>query len=127
MKTTPITIYLRGKEEKDWYLGVWSYTPEQQCWGLVVGDITPTQMAYRWPQDNAKEIVERNRANYLKDPDPDWLCWYFDVGRKLYATLDDLEVACRKLSIWDDEDGTSCKSVSTHQHPPISIRIVRII
>lgn len=105
MKTTPIQLYLKDIPEPEdaWQLGLWgngSKPGAQQIWGLAING-WPTHMCYRWPEGNAKLIVERKRINNEKDPHPDWLRWHFDAGRRLYVTLDDLETACRELEIWD--------------------------
>ena len=103
MKSVPIKVYIKDKlvsQGSDWELGLWEYTQDRFVWGLVYAG-EPTQMAYNWPKDNAKAIGVRNREHFKNDPDYNWRRWYFDVGRRLYVTDDDLEHACKLLDIWE--------------------------
>lgn len=103
MIVTPIQVYIKDIPEppgSKWQLGLFDYTENQKAWGLVFEGM-PTQMNYRWPQDNAKEIILREREKYKNDPNENWLRWYFDAGLRLYVTHEDLEKACKLLGIWD--------------------------
>jgi hypothetical protein len=107
----PIDLYHRDQLVKDyapWYLGVWEYTEGHKIWGLVHGN-SETHMCYR-VEDNPLIRIAESRERYTTDPNPDWLRWYFDVGARIYMTIDDLEKACKELGIWDvhpaEEDST---------------------
>lgn len=105
MKTVDIDVYIKDilQPKRDgWQLGLWVHDSKedtQKIWGLGT-DGWPTHMCYRWPQDNAKEIIDRHKQ-HDNDGDLSWHRWYFDVGRRLYVKDDDLEEACKKLGIWE--------------------------
>lgn len=106
-----ISLYHRDQLIHDyapWYLGVWEYTENQKVWGLVHGN-SETRMSYRI-EDNPLTLIAKKREKYKTDPDKDWLRWYFDVGARIYMTIDDLEKACKELGVWDvhpaEEDST---------------------
>lgn len=101
MISTPIQIYIkdRPKTMRDtWQLGIWDYTEKTKVWGLVF-DGKCTHMCYSLIDSPPLPAITERRKKFELDPDPIWLCWYFDVGRGLNVTLDDLERCLAELGI----------------------------
>lgn len=106
-QNVPIQVYIKDilEPKLNWQLGVWDYTKDRKVWGLLYSD-SPTVMSYDLERTPPKDHIERRKKKFEEEPDRDWLRWYFDVGRKLYVTLDDLEEACKELGIWDTNETT---------------------
>lgn len=99
----PITIYSIDEvvsDNKHWELGLW-FLAGRKIWGLLYFN-SPTHMCYDLDSNRSiREHSEDKRERFKDDPNPDWLRWYFDVGARLYVTLEDLEVASKTLGIWN--------------------------
>ncbi len=102
LKEVPIKVYnVRYPEEWKLATGPWYPSSETIVWGLsYYGALT--QMCYDIKSSPPREAIEQRQSNNEKDPNPDWLLWYFDVGNRIYVILDDLEKACKELGIWND-------------------------
>lgn len=112
LTVVPIQVYIKGVPQVKgvdlgWGLGLWYYDsqPERKIWGLTY-DMLRSQMSYGLDYAKPKEAILRRRENFKTDPDVDWHRWYFDVGRKLYVELSELEDCCKQLGIWDEAPET---------------------
>lgn len=96
MRTVPIAVYIKDElvsKGSNYELGLWTETyqnGERHIWGLVYEGYR-TQMCYSLPYAKSLKAIEERRQRYERDPNINWLCWFFDVGRKLYVTLTALE------------------------------------
>jgi hypothetical protein len=106
-RSVPIPIYIKDnlQHEGIWTLGIWQYSPTTVVWGLLCED-SPTQMNYGLDYALPHKAIRERREKYSEKQNEDWLRWYFDAGRGLYATLDDLEIALWALD-HKAEDETS--------------------
>ncbi len=110
MRSVPIQLYKNGKAEPFkpgyWEFGIWEVEPKRRLWGLI-SDGFPTHMCYGFDYANPWKGIEARRKCFndglwKDDPrkgDSEWLHWYFDVGAKLYATIDELERCLRELNV----------------------------
>lgn len=123
MRSVPIQIFIKDKLEPNdaWHFGVWGrsakrlQTHGEEIWGLAIpgnGTAWPTQMCYGFDYANPWLGIKRRREYYIKEKEMytlgrrKWLRWYFDVGRKLYCTLDELERCLRALNIEENYETT---------------------
>ncbi len=121
MRSVPIQMFIEDKPEPFgdvWHFGVWGRsvkrlrTHGEELWGLAIPSsgtgVFPTHMCYSFEYANPWMGIKRRRQSAedcLKEgfqaggTPEEWSRWYFDVGRKLYCTLDELERCLRELNI----------------------------
>jgi len=122
MRSVPIQVYKNDVPEREgfWHFGVWGRSDErlithgEEIWGLAI-DNWPTQMCYGFEYANPWIGIKRRRQlaidctkegfQYKASPE-EYLRWYFDAGRRIYCTLDELERCLRALNIEENYEGT---------------------
>ncbi len=110
MRSVPIQLYKNGKAEPFkpgyWEFGIWEVEPKRLLWGLI-SDGFPTHMCYGFDYANPWLGIKLRREQFEFEKNSEefapgnelWLRYYFDVGAKLYATVDELERCLRELNV----------------------------